>query len=459
MTMIDFLDVYERASKGPVMSEKEFSMKVFFPVLKEVVSAYEIRYDSKNPVPSEDDGPDSLFRAAVDLVSRVGVYCIDTNRIIQFTQEEILEAVKAAPGRCFLGEGKDAGVYGMRRPEDSRHPWFTVGWGWISTTEEMATNQMEALASIPEARAIKFPGVKSIRGVPIAAGSPMEIYASIRMIRIAREATRRAGRPGMPIMSCLTTAARAATTIAASAAQFGLRPTDSWLAAILPEMRVDFEAMNKVAYLLNWGANIGVESASILGGWAGGPAGTAVASTANILVGLLVHRGNLHLALPQDSRHGCTSTRSLLWTVSSACQAASRNIPTPVNWAAYVAAGPNTKMYFYEAAAYLLCTVTSGSAGMGIPHPAKGVKVDGSTPMEARFGIEVGKAACKLNREKANELVIRLLEKYESDLTHPPEGDRYQDCYDVEKGKPGEAYLRLYNDVLEELAKMGIPFA
>ncbi len=29
--MINFLEVYERALKGPIMSEKDFDMKVFIP--------------------------------------------------------------------------------------------------------------------------------------------------------------------------------------------------------------------------------------------------------------------------------------------------------------------------------------------------------------------------------------------------------------------------------------------
>ncbi|NIS69180.1 MAG: monomethylamine:corrinoid methyltransferase, partial [Proteobacteria bacterium] len=109
-------------------------------------------------------------------------------------------------------------------------------------------------------------------------------------------------------------------------------------------------------------------------------------------------------------------------------------------------------------AAFLLTSVPSGAAGVGIPHPAKGVKIDGSTPMEARFGIEIGKAGSRLNRDQANELVIGLLEKYEAQIENAPEGDRYQDCYNVETGKPSEGYVRLYDEVKEELTGMGIPF-
>jgi methylamine--corrinoid protein Co-methyltransferase len=429
--MLDFLDVYERSLKGPLMTEHDFDMKVLIPTVRDVVNAYGIKYDPENPLPADDDAADTIYHAAVEFLSRVGVYCKDTNRVMQFSREEILEAVTAAPGRCLLGEGKDAGVYDVRKPDDPKWPWFTVGFGWICTSEEMATNQVEALASLAEAKAMKFPNLDHIRGIPIA---------------------------GVPIMSLLTTATNAATTIAASAPQFGLRPSDGWLAVILPELKVDFEMMNKVAYLLNWGANIGATSSSIIGGYCGGPAGTTLVTVANILTGLLVHKGDYHLTLPTDFRHSIGTTRGALWTLSSAIQAGSRNIPVPVNQASYVAAGVNTRMYFYESAAYLLCSVTSGSAGMGTPHPAKGVKVDGSTPMEAKFGIELGKAACKLTRNQASEIVIRLLEKYESQIPTPPEGDRYQDCYDVVTGKPGEAYTHLYQEVKEELAGMGIPF-
>ena len=130
----------------------------------------------------------------------------------------------------------------------------------------------------------------------------------------------------------------------------------------------------------------------------------------------------------------------------------------PVIWLGYMAAGPNTKMYFYEAAAHLLCAVTSGAPSVQTPHPAKAIKIDGITPLEARFGVEMAIAASKLNREQANGLVVRLLAKYESRIETPPSGSTYRECYDVTTGRPGQAYLRLYGDVKEELGSIGIPF-
>jgi len=122
-----------------------------------------------------------------------------------------------------------------------------------------------------------------------------------------------------------------------------------------------------------------------------------------------------------------------------------------------MAAGPCTPMYFYESAAYLLGAVTSGAPSVQTTHPAKAVKVDGITPMEARFGVDMGIAAARLSRQQANELVKQLLEKYESRIESAPSGARYQECYDVTTGKPGDDYVRLYEHVKNELAQMGIP--
>jgi methylamine--corrinoid protein Co-methyltransferase len=49
------------------------------------------------------------------------------------------------------------------------------------------------------------------------------------------------------------------------------------------------------------------------------------------------------------------------------------------------------------------------------------------------------------------------LEKYESHIDEAPAGSTYQECYDVTTGKPGQEYLRLYDEVREELTRMGIP--
>jgi methylamine--corrinoid protein Co-methyltransferase len=201
MNMLNFLDVYERTLKGPLMSEADFDLKVFIPRLKMVVKDYDIHYEKHNPVPVSDSAADNLFNAAVEFVVQVGFYCKDTNRIIQFNRSEILEAVNKASGHCLVGEGKETGVFAMRRQDDGKIPWHHVGSGIVASSEELITNLIEGYAALPEVNSISISALDSIRGIPVMAGSPAELYAAIRGIKIDRDALRQAGRPGLPILN------------------------------------------------------------------------------------------------------------------------------------------------------------------------------------------------------------------------------------------------------------------
>ena len=71
--MLNFLDIYEWALQGPIMSEGDFDLKVLIPELRQVVKDHGICYDRDNPIPADDAGADRLYEAAVDYMSRVGV--------------------------------------------------------------------------------------------------------------------------------------------------------------------------------------------------------------------------------------------------------------------------------------------------------------------------------------------------------------------------------------------------
>lgn len=456
--MGNILDVCEKAQNGPIMKEKDFDRKFMMACMK-LAKSSGIKFDRENPVPNDDAGADRVFEAAKKLIEDVGIYCLDTARVMQFSRQEIEEAVRNAPGRVKAGQGIDRKYFGMRMPDEDKWPWFQVGSGIVSSKPEYAANIVEGYASIPEVNSIQIPSLSSIRGIPISAGAPTEFYAGVLGMKTALDALQRAGRPGLPIFNLQPTTAVSVTNIAASAPQFGSRKTDAWLCGSIAELKVNYDTLNKVAYLHASGANVAAESGPMLGGFSGGPEGFAILCTAYLIMGQLVQKGHLQLNFPIHFMHACSSTRDVLWGVATAIQAASRNIKVPVLWGPYCAAGPNTKMYMYEAAAIYLSWVPSGAPCVNQPHPAKAVKIDGITPMDSKFCVEIGKAASKLTRAKANDLVVQLVEKYEQDITTAPEGDCYYECFNPETGKPNEDYVRRYNEVLEELAAMGIPIA
>jgi len=453
---VSFFEVLERSLTGPIALERDFDLKLLVPKVQEVVKEYGIKYDGESVVPSDDSLADDVFEAAIELYAAVGTYCKDTERIIKFDEEEIRKAIKEAPSKAFFGEGKEAKVFLARKPEDPQPPWCHVGAGTAVSSEDIFLKQVVGRARIPQADSISIPALTHINGVPVN-GPPLELYSAIRTITLAHEAFRIAGRPGLPILNLISAASSQIAGIAAGAGEFGLKPSDGWLLPTLPELKVSNDVLTKNAYLLNIGANIGATYGPQLGGLPGGPEGTAVIMVAECIQGIIVQKANYHLCFPLDLRYGCSSTRRVLWAGSVASQAISRNIHTPFLYLSYEAAGPATKMLFYENAASMIAAVSSG-VSIETSHPCRAALNDYITPLESRFSAEVAHAASRIKRKDADELVKTLLGKYEKDLPNAPKGKRYQECFEVKTGKPGSEYLNLYNEIKKELEDIGIKF-
>ena len=88
-----FIDYWSRANTGPICFEDDFDKKIYWPKLKEITKRWEIVYDPKHQVPTDDDMLDRLWQAAIDMVVEVGVLCVDTRRIMHFTRKEIEDTV------------------------------------------------------------------------------------------------------------------------------------------------------------------------------------------------------------------------------------------------------------------------------------------------------------------------------------------------------------------------------
>ena len=121
-------------------------------------------------------------------------------------------------------------------------------------------------------------------------------------------------------------------------------------------------------------------------------------------------------------------------------------------------AGPETEMEFYENAACVIGAVVSGSAGVESPGGAKNAIMDHISPMISKWTAEVAHAAPGMKRDEADEIVKRLLLKYENSLDKPPEGKRYQDCYNIKTLEPSRRYIELYEKAKEELTGYGLKF-
>ena len=233
--------------------------------------------------------------------------------------------------------------------------------------------------------------------------------------------------------------------------------TDGWIVGFMPELKISYEAMNKCAFLLNVGGRIGSQGAPILGGYCGGPAGTAITNVAYIIAGILVMKGRYHLTFPIDINQGISTTRKVLWTVGASSQAISRNISYPFHMLAYCAGGPMTESYFFESAAYLLTVIPSGASAQS-PLPARAINEDHHTPMEWRFAADMIGLASKMTRKEVNEIVKKILPKYEDGLPTASIGKTYQELYNLETNRPGSEYLEFMERIRNELKEVGVPF-
>ena len=458
--MVNLLDVVDRALTGKACFEKEYDLHIFSSKLREVVKEYDIKYDPDTPVPSDDSLADDVFKAALDFYREVGTFCTDTGRIIRFDEDEIKEGLKTAPSELTFGEGVDSKTLIPRKPESKTPPWCFLGAGGAPvSSEEIFLKLVEGYASIPLANSITTPALTSVRGMRIRPGTPLEILGTIRNVVLAREALRRAGRPGLPIMNALATATRAVSLITALHPDYGLRRTDGYLIGIIAELKTNFDLLNKVCALQSLGyGGICAESGPIYGGYCGGPEGTAVATVASHLMGVLVYRAGWYLSFPIHINYGSNSTPELLWVTSVSSQAISRNTHLLSLHLNYTAAGPCTEMCLYEIAAQRLAAIPSGVSGIESLGTGKATHEDYLTPMEPRFAAEVAHAVVGMKREDANEIVKAILPKYIDNIAAPPVGLKYQECYDVKTGEPSKRCLEVYSKVKRELEDLGLEF-
>ncbi len=455
--MIAFQEVVKRALNGPITSGKDYDLKLLVSTSRRLAEEYDIKYDPENPVPNNDDLADRVWKAGLELFIEVGVYCPDTERRITFTPEEVKFALAHGPQEIKFGAGIDRRTFPRRFPEDPTPPWCSLGAGGGAVSSEFhMMSLIRAYARNPLCWSITTPSLTQVDGQKIVAGSPLEIEGAIRNITLAREALRQAGRPGLPIVNGIASAAHASSHIAGLG--FGIGPTDAMEIGAHHEMRVDFDSLNKVTYTLSKGTQIWAENGVVLGGMAGGPATTAIVTAAYNLLDMLVLRGSIQHPFPIHYNLRTTTTRDTLWVRSVANQAITRNSWLPVANLGYVGAGPMTKMALYETAAWVIASVVSGGSieAEGI---AKNAHVDHTSPVEPYFASEVAHAVVGLGRDKANQIVKSLLNKYEDKLADAPIGSPMQECMDLESGEINADFLELYRDVRQEMTdEFGIEF-
>lgn len=141
-----------------------------------------------------------------------------------------------------------------------------------------------------------------------------------------------------------------------------------------------------------------------------------------------------------------------------ACRAVDRNTHLLLGNQYYTSAGPCTEMCLLEAAAQAITDTASGREIMSGCASAKGVALDYTTAMEARFMAYAARAVAGVETEKVNGLLDKLVSLYETKFKEAPKGKTFQDCYNVSTLTPSDEYLQVFDDALKIMEKIGFVF-
>jgi hypothetical protein len=449
--------IMERSQTGPFCEDDDFVYEIFMPKISELVEKYQITYDPEHPVPDDDGLADRVWQAAVELFLDVGVLNVITHRRILLDQAEVREALYHAPGRYWVGDGRDARLWEHREVEDTKPP-FCIFSPDITCDEELFLPMSLAYIQEPLADGVCAPILEDTMGLKIKSGAPTEMAGVVEHAMSLREAARLAGRPGLFLVA-VGTAQSDAGQIAVSNDTWGVRHTDARLIGLLTELKIDNGLLNKIVHCMQFGCFIGCLSGAIYGGLAGRAEGTAILETAYHLVGLTIYQAAFQQSFPFHLHFTSNSGREMLWLVSVTHQAVSRNSRILTTSNGFLNAGSGTEMVLYEAAAHGLASTVSGG-DLWEAAVAHNKYRNYATPLEARLACEVGHSVARqgMTRAQANEIVLHLLGKYEEQIPEAPKGKPFQACYDAKTARPDDWYLDMYKRVKDEVAELGVQF-
>jgi methylamine--corrinoid protein Co-methyltransferase len=457
--MIQFWDIIERAEKGENIDVNQWD-RLIGKTAGEVVKKYELTYDPENPVPADDKLADRMYEAGIELFERMGIYCIDTGKVLRFSRQEILEGLENAPDHVIYGSGKNLVDIPHRPVEDPRDPVVNFSAVGTPVTEELFVPIARSYAQEPMADTFSGPLITEFRGLGVSSGSPVEVEAGIWNVVKLREAARWAGRAEMPIHNFMSVAEKTDATIAAARPELGALPGDGLFVAAVAELKVDYERLKKVGFLLHSPYVIGGLYGPLMGGFGGGPAATAALLVAHHVLGVLAFRAPRHNAFPVHIHHVCNTSREMLWLVSVSGQALARNTHLVKFANAFMSSGPCTEMILWELAAHSLTSTVSGWH-LNPCAVAKNRQPLHCSGMEPRIHAEVGHVAARagIDRKEACRIVKALLDKYEKQIPQAPIGKSFEECYDPVAVRPRDEYLRLWEKGKKELKGLGLDFA
>jgi methylamine---corrinoid protein Co-methyltransferase len=448
-----------RINTGEYCTAKEWDTKRIPGAVNRVLKKYGLAktLNRENPVNFDYGLADTFFAAAFDMALEVGYLCVDTERIVKVSQEELECALKFAPKELYVGYQPDGTLARARTPADP----FTLKAGCsfgIACTEDIFPYLQEGIARERDVDILGGGTLVTIFGQEVRSATPIETLAGYEHARMHVEARRKAGRPGMAGIGVYT-AVTEYGQFGGYGVPGGQPPTDLSLILFPAEHKIDYRTLHKVVHTINVGGMVKATCSSSIGGMAGPPEGAALSTMSSAILSYAILNNQAGGGQIFDGRVRGSANRDGLWALSVATQGLSRNTDLIIDPCSSPFSACNTEELLYEIAAGSAMLASSGASLTWGPRPALGMFTNHITPLECRFLAEVAHAASALEPKKVNDIVNQILPYYEDKIKNPDHSNiqPLSELYDLETLQPIEEWEAKYHKVKKNLIKLGIP--
>ncbi len=447
--MIPIIEFQERALTGPVMKGDDFDME-FSMKVRELVTKYEIKYNPEELV-VDDETADKVFKAGVDLLAELGVFHMDTERVVQLTKEEVEDVARERrenPGKHIFGFGKDEIIVEYRTGADTRPPTLYSG-PWGVAKEDWFSQYVQSFVQEETVEALGIcAGVGKLGGRGVKAGTLSEMWGGFWEQARIKEVLEKVGRPGMHL-GLLATVSTPAGIMAMI--RDGVRgPLDTHIGVhIVPEQKFNWNQLVLAQFCQDRGIVPWQSSNSMIGALCRNPEDTAVTLIANELGQMSYGHGPL-CSLWASHLDGKSATWQSQWAYSAAARASERNIKVAVGGCASGVMAKTPYTLLQGAAMVALYTASGYTYGW----------ICGNTGIEARYLGEVMKGMASIERQKTNEVITSIMKAMESHAGEVKGNTtKFIEMYDLDTVQPKQEYVDYLERAKEELAKCGVPYA
>ena len=453
--MIPITDFEKRSNEGQLMTANEFD-DFLMETASELVDKYDLVFDESQII-ADDERADAVFNAAVEFLATVGVYNRTTSHAIKWTEDEIREMAadyKNNPRKLTIGAGKEQLTIEARKAGDGKTPVILAGGGPLFNAAFIGPAIM-AYTKEPSVKGFTKCGcIAKIGDVAAQANSPSEIFVQVEETKAQLAALEKAGRQGMFLGNVNSTD----PISAAMCVRPGLyEPSQCMIGVhIAPEQKIDNSRL-KASYICEeLGVSPWASAMSMMGGLAGGPGGTAMCLTANLLAQLSYAHSPWSSVSVTDMK-GSSKTAKTLMTLSAALRAAERNL----NLVTGVPCTDATVCTCFEEG--LL-----GGAVIAATTAASGAAINwltGTSPLSARIQNALMEGIVGKSREEANAIVVGILkaiddlQKEHAGVQLPLPAQLFFSVYDISTLSPKPEYKAAAENAVALMRKAGAPIS